>query len=565
MNEDPSHVAPTPVGRPVILVVDDDEDALRRVERELSRRYGADYRIVAMRDSQDALAHLRALHQESEEVALILADQWMSSLDGGSLLALSGSVFPRAKRGLLVEFGAWRDEPTARAILRAMATGGIDYYVLKPWRSPDELFNRTIAEFLHEWARVRPSGPREVLVVGPEELERTHEIKRILSCNGIPYLSKREDEEGGRALLERAALSEARAPVVGFHDGRLLVNPSNVEIADAFGFRTTPERTHADLVIVGAGPAGLSAAVYAASEGLDTLVVEREAIGGQAGSSSLIRNYLGFSRGISGAELAMRAYQQAWIFGASIVMMREVTGIEREGASRVVFLSNGSTVRARAVVLAMGVSYRRLGIPSLEALAGAGVFYGASVSEAQGFEGEEVVVLGGGNSAGQAAMHLARYARRVTIVVRGNALAASMSDYLIRQIEEAPNVEVMFGYEVVDARGAGRLEALVLGTSGSDERLTRPAAALFVLIGAHPHTDWLSANIARDDWGYIVTGAGSRAGTPGMYHPLPHETTMAGVFAAGDVRQGSMKRVGSAVGEGAAVVAEIQTFLQRLR
>ena len=557
---------PPPPGRdrPMIVVVDDDGDALGRVEHELSRRYGADYRISATTSAEEALGEVQALLDDGGELALVLADQWMPSLEGTELLARVARAFPHAKRGLLVDFGAWGDEPTARAILRAMAVGGIDYYVLKPWRSPDELFNRTVAEFLHEWARLRPSGPREVVVVGPDGNERTHEIRSLLARNGIPHVGRRDDESEGRSLLQRAGVDVCRAPVVGFHDGRLLVDPSDAEIAQGLGFTTSLRRTEFDVVIVGGGPAGLAAAVYAASEGLETLVIERQAIGGQAGSSSLIRNYLGFSRGISGAELAMRAYQQAWVFGASVLMMREATGIDVDEERLVVSISDGSSAVARAVVLAMGVSYRRLGIPALEALVGAGVFYGASISEAQALEGEDVYVLGGGNSAGQAAMHLARYARRVTILVRGPSLAASMSHYLIHQMEMAPNIDVRFGCEIVAGGGEGRLAELVLRERGVDALTHVPAAGLFVLIGAHPHTDWLPPQIARDDWGFVRTGDDLTTARPVERSAAPHETSLPGVFAAGDVRHGSMKRVGSAVGEGAAVVHEAYRLINAI-
>ena len=487
----------------------------------------------------------------------------MPGLDGTELLTRTGRLFPHAKRGLLVDFGAWGDEATARAIRRGMGVGAFDYYVLKPWRSPDELFNRTIAEFLHEWARLRPSGPREVVVVGPEALERTSELCSLLARNGIPHVRRRGDEHDGRALRERAGEGASRTTVVGFHDGRVLVDPSNVELAEAFGFDTRLSRDEFDVVIVGGGPAGLAAAVYAASDGLETLVVEREAIGGQAGSSSLIRNYLGFSRGISGAELAMRAYQQAWVFGASVLMMREATGLAADDGGLLVSLSDGSAARARLVVLAMGVSYRRLGIPELEELTGAGVFYGASVAEAQALEGEEVYVLGGGNSAGQAAMYLARYASRVTLVVRGASLASSMSSYLIRQIDAAPNLEIRFGCEVVGGGGEGRLQTLVLREGAAVNRV--PAAGLFVLIGAHPHTGWLPGEVARDDWGFVLTGAGEDGVPVPPGAAMAHETSMLGVFAAGDVRRGSSRRVGSAVGDGAAVVQELHARIRSRR
>jgi thioredoxin reductase (NADPH) len=548
--------------RPAIVVIDDDPGSLGRVEEELRRRHGSDYRITATPDPRAALRELERLARGGRETALVLADQWMPGLDGTELLTRAGRLFPHAKRGLLVDFGAWGDEATARAIRRGMGVGAFDYYVLKPWRSPDELFNRTIAEFLHEWARLRPSGPREVVIVGPEGLERTSELCSLLARNGIPHVRRRSDEHDAQAVLERAGDGAGRGAVVSFHDGRVLVDPTNVELAEAFGFVTSLSRNEFDVVIVGGGPAGLAAAVYAASDGLETLVVEREAIGGQAGSSSLIRNYLGFSRGISGAELAMRAYQQAWVFGASVLMMREATSLAADETGFVVSLSDGSAVRAGLVVLAMGVSYRRLGIPELEALTGAGVFYGASVAEAQAMEGEEVYVLGGGNSAGQAAMHLARYASRVTLVVRGASLAASMSSYLIRQIDAAPNLEIRFGCEVVGGGGDGRLQTLLL-RERSGGRVSRvPAAGLFILIGAHPHTGWLPGEVARDEWGFVLTGGGGDGAPDHPVAATAHETSLPGVFAAGDVRRGSSRRVGSAVGDGAAVVQELHARIR---
>ncbi|MEQ9094316.1 MAG: NAD(P)/FAD-dependent oxidoreductase, partial [Miltoncostaeaceae bacterium] len=342
--------------------------------------------------------------------------------------------------------------------------------------------------------------------------------------------------------------------LVAIHDGRTLRDPSDVALARADGFRTAPTRDTVEVAIVGAGPAGLAAAVYAAADGLDTLVVEREAIGGQAGSSSLIRNYLGFPRGVSGADLAMRAYQQAWVFGASILMMRSVEGIVREDDHLVLGLDGGERVRARAVILSGGVSYRRLDVPELEALIGSGVHYGASIAEAPAYEGGHVHVLGGGNSAGQAALHLARYAAEVSVVVRGPALEASMSRYLVHQIEAHPRIRVLTDRTVIGGGGTPRLAELVLRHGTGEERV--PSDALFVLIGARPHTDWLPAEVARDRWGFILTGPDlPAAGEPATRSRFA--TGMPGVFAAGDVRHGSLKRVGSAVGEGAGVVGDV--------
>lgn len=549
--------------KPVILVVGGEEQGIRRVQDQLERRHGSDYVIGVESNPRAALDRIAGLAAEGRELALVLAEQWMPGTTGTELLGTVRARFPRARRGLLVEFGAWGDKATADAIHTAMSTGQIDYYVLIPWRTPDELFNRTISEFLHEWARSLETGPREVTVVGPERDTRTHEVRSLLARNGIPYVFACEDAPEGRDALGAAGLDGSVLPVVAFHDGRVLVNPSNVEVADAFGLKTAPEDDEYDLVIVGAGPGGLAAAVYAGSEGLHTLVVEREAIGGQAGSSSLIRNYLGFARGITGAELAMRAYQQAWVFGVPFVMMRDVVGLEPTDGRHLVTLSDGTRVRASTVVLATGVSYRRLAVEALEALVGTGVYYGASISEAQGMKGKDTVVVGGGNSAGQAALYLARYAREVTIVVRGESLAASMSSYLIREIDAAPNVVVRYSAEVLDGGGSGQLEWLVLADRATGERERVPAAGLFILIGARPRTDWLPAEVARDQWGYVMTGADVGEDWPlGERTPLPLETSMPGVFAVGDLRHRSMKRVASAVGDGANVVAQVHELLQ---
>jgi len=560
---DPTGGGAEPALAPAILVVGAETDGIRRVRDQLERRHGSDYLIVVEPSPSAAFDRMSHFGAEGRELALVLAEQWMPETTGAELLGAVRARFSRARRGLLVEFGAWGDEATATAIHQAMATGQIDYYVLIPWRTPDELFNRIVSEFLHEWARSLETGPREILVVGPQGDRRTHEVRSLLARNGIPFVFACDDTPDGQDALERAGLDGSVLPVVMFHDGRVLMDPSNVQVADAFGLRTAPEGDEYDLVIVGAGPGGLAAAVYAGSEGLCTLVVEREAIGGQAGSSSLIRNYLGFARGITGAELAMRAYQQAWVFGVPFVMMRDVVGLETSGGRHLLTLSDGTRVSARAVVLATGVSYRRLDAEPLEALVGAGVFYGASIAEAQGMRGKDVVVVGGGNSAGQAALHLARYAAQVTIVVRGESLAASMSSYLIEEIAAAPNVVVRYSTEVVDGGGSGQLEWLVLADRGSGARERVAAGGLFILIGAHPHTGWLPPEVARDQWGYVMTGVdlGEEWPLPDRA-PLPLETSLPGVFAVGDLRHRSMKRVASAVGDGANVVAQVHELLQ---
>ncbi|MGY1737603.1 NAD(P)/FAD-dependent oxidoreductase [Geodermatophilus sp. SYSU D00684] len=399
-------------------------------------------------------------------------------------------------------------------------------------------------------------------MVGERWAARSHEIRDLLSRNSVAYGFLDVTSEEGRALLREVGRPAGRLPVVVLFDGRVLEDPSGLQIADALGVRTRPDARPYDVTVVGAGPAGLAAAVYGASEGLRTVVLETEAVGGQAGTSSLIRNYLGFPRGIPGADLAQRAYEQAWLLGAEFVYGPRAVGLEASGAGPVVSLSDGSTVTSRAVVLATGVTYRRLGVPSLDALVGAGVFYGAAAPEAQAMAGEEVYVVGGANSAGQAALHLARYARRVTLLVRGASLAATMSDYLIREIDAAANVTVRHGAEAVGGGGEGRLTHLVVRDRGGGDTETVPAAGLFVLIGAEPHTQWLPDAIHRDDAGYVLTGA-DRRGSPAGGGSHAFETSVPGVFAVGDVRHGSVKRVASAVGEGAIAIRMVHDHLGR--
>jgi thioredoxin reductase (NADPH) len=553
--------------------VDRDTAALGRIRRELEQRYSHDYHVLCLSSRDEALEALGAARDRGQEVALVLAapletDEAQERSAGVELLVRCKTLHPDAKRGLLIEFGDWGDPATAKTIRCSTTLGLIDYYVLKPWRSPDELFHRTVSEFLHEWSRVQPDAVRELAVVSDRWSPRGHEVRAQLGRNGVPHVFYPSDSSEGRRILAEVDCRDADVPVVVTFDGRVLVDPSSVELARAYGVDTLlGEERDFDVIVVGAGPAGLSAAVYASSEGLKTLVVEGEAIGGQAGSTSLIRNYLGFPRGVSGAELAQRAYQQAWVFGTRFLLMRRVTGMRQEGGRHVLTMSDGSEAAARAVIIATGVSYRRLGIESLEALVGTGVFYGASVTEAQGLVGEEVYVVGGGNSAGQAAMHLSRYARRVHLVVRGSTLTTSMSSYLFDEIEEAPNVDVHLGSEVVDGGGEGKLTWLTLkdGPSGTTERVS--AAALFILIGAHPLTDWLPETLRCDERGYICTGpAAVPAGaSPGGRPPYMFESTIPGVFAVGDVRRGSVKRVASAVGEGSVVIAQAHRYFASRR
>jgi thioredoxin reductase (NADPH) len=436
-----------------------------------------------------------------------------------------------------------------------MALGRIDYYVPRPAGSPDEVFHEAISSFLLEWARDRRIVPQTIHIVGETWSGRAFELREVLERCAVPHAFCLAESDQGRELLAKAG-THVKLPAMVMPDGRVLGDPSNAEIAEAAGTPAGIEGRDFDVVIVGSGPAGLSAAVYGASEGLSVVVVDEGGIGGQARSSSLIRNYLGFAKGVSGSRLAEQAYEQASVFGASFVLMHRATALTRSGHHLGVSLADGRSLLGRAVILAGGASYRRLEVPSLEALHGAGVFYGGPVSEAPGLNGKNAYIAGGGNSAGQAALHLARYARRVTLLVRAQSLRAGMSDYLVRGIEATSNVEVRTGTTVVGGGGDGRLEQLVLRDSAAGHETTVAADALFVLIGARPHSDWLPAEIERDAHGFLLTGSDLPDGTqwPLERRPLLLETSMPGVLAAGDVRHGSVKRVASAVGEGAIAV-----------
>jgi thioredoxin reductase (NADPH) len=551
-------------GRPVILAVDDHPDDLERIRDELTTRYAHHYQVTCTSSSTEGATTLRELVDAGRNVALVLADEGMAPMTGVELLAFAKGLDSDIKRGLLVPWGAWGEETTAKAIVEAMTFGEIDYYVLKPWRSPDEYFHRTVTAFLHEWVRNRSVGAARVTLVGREGSRRSFELRNFLSRSRIEHLFLSVDSPEGRNALGNHDVAEL--PIAITLDGKTLVNPTDTEMAEACGLKTRLDEGETfGTVVIGSGPAGLAAALYGASEGIKTLVVERGVVGGQAGSSSMIRNYLGFARGISGSELAAQAYQQAWVFGTTFLMTQEVTAIERSDNGFLVTLSEGRQVATTSIVLANGVSYRRLGVKPLEELLGAGVFYGAAASEAQALKGRRVFMVGGGNSAGQAALHLAKHAASVSIVVRGKSLVDSMSDYLIKELGAAPNLDVRLRSQVVDGGGEGRLQFLFLRDleSGLDQRVD--ADALFIMIGAQPHTDWLPDEIERDRWGFVLTGDDVPKGirsTP--ERPLPFETSMLGVFAAGDVRHGSIKRVASAVGEGSSAIRSLHEHLQSL-
>jgi len=527
--------------RAAIVVVDDDPGDRATLERELTDRYGRDYDVRIAADPAAAMAFLDGLADGGMPVALVLAGQPLPGTAGIDLLARVHERHPLARRGLLV---AWGDRTEAEPVQRALALGHLDHYVARPLAVPDEAFHAVVEAFLAEWAKATGRGFAPCVIVGDPGGRRVRELRDILTRCGLVV---RVEPDPARA-----------APVVQVLGGPPLEDPSNVEIAEALGVNAAALGEQFDLAVVGAGPAGLAAAVYGASEGLRTLVIEREALGGQAATSSRIRNYLGFPTGIAGSELALRAYEQAWTFGAGFHFMDAVTGLrlgDRDGGLHTLALGDGRDVSARAVVLATGVAYRRLDAPGLDALAGAGVFYGASVSEAPAMAGLTVHVVGGGNSAGQAAVHLARYAAHVTILVRGEGLASTMSHYLVTQIEAHPAIAVRTRTELAEAHGHGVLAGLTMRDTATGAREEVASDGLFVLIGAEPHTGWLPPEIERDDWGYVLTGAA--AGRPAA----PYETSVPGVYAVGDVRSRSLKRVAAAVGEGSGCIALVHDFL----
>jgi thioredoxin reductase (NADPH) len=546
-----------------VLLVDDSRTH-GRVEVELRKRYGTDYQVITAGSAAEALGILGQLRDDRRPVSLVLADQWLPGATGAELLARVRQLHPAVRRALLI---SWGDQASLEAVVQATVLGDLDAYVVKPGTPPDEHFHRCVTEQLEEWGRSNLPGAEIVRVVGEAWAARSHELRELLGRNGVPFGFYPAGTPEGQRLLEEAGAAGMALPAVVMFDGRLLADPSNAEVAAALGVQTKLGGRY-DVTVIGAGPAGLAAAVYGASEGLSTVVLEPEAIGGQAGASSLIRNYLGFPSGVSGGDLAVRAYTQAWSFGAEYVYGNPAAGLRPEGSELVVTVADGSEVRSRAVVVATGMAYRRLGIPGLDALTGAGVFYGAAASEAKAMKDRRVFVVGGANSAGQAAVHLARYAAQVTVLVRGPSLADSMSEYLIREIETAPNIAVRHRVAVTGGAGQSRLESLTLTDLDSGAAESAEAAALFVLIGAEPRTQWLPDTVRRDQSGFVITGTDLlEGGQPNGQWPLRRlplflESSLPGVFAAGDVRHGSVKRVASAVGEGSTAIRLVHDHLR---
>jgi thioredoxin reductase (NADPH) len=557
--------------RPAIVIAGRDDDERETLSRELSGRYGADYQIVVCAEPADLENQVEKLLLADTPVAMVIGGAGEADPDGVEALAKIRAIDPTVSRVAAVRWGEW---DTARPIFDAITMGKLDHWVTSPVQSPDEDFHQAITQFLNEWNSEREGGFEAVQVIGERWAARSQELRDAFARNGIPIGFYDTGTEIGQQLLRELHAEQAELPVVVVRFGgqrSVLANPSNLEIAEAFGLMTPiPAGEVFDVAVLGAGPAGLSAAVYASSEGLRTVVIEPQAIGGQAGTTSMIRNYPGFAQGVSGSKLAFQAYQQAWFFGATFLFMRQPERLARAADGRYrLSLSDGSTITARTVVIATGATYRELGVPALEALHGRGVFYSAGVSEAPAMRGRKVFVVGGGNSAGQAAMHLAKRAKQVSVLVRGDSLAESMSDYLIREIAAAPNIDVRYNVQVAGGAGTNRLESLVLEDRPTQDRQSVPADALFVLIGSQPRTEWLGDGIARDRWGFILTGSerlDARDGGPPQWHadrpPLLHETSLPGVFAAGDVRRGSVKRVASAVGDGAITIPLVHRYLE---
>jgi len=548
------------MSRPVLFVIDDDARVVRALRDDLSRRFGEDFRVIGESSADAGLATLRELAGAGEAVALLIVDHDLSGMPGTDFLARAHDMHPLAKRVLLVE----RDYSARSPIVQAMTLGLADYHITKPWMLEQDLY-LAISGFLAEWAKDQQAGFELFHVIGHED-RGTHELREMLTKFGEPFRFYAADSERGREQLAEHDLDPSRLPVVIRHDGYTLVQPEMAQMIAATGGNIVADVSECDVAVVGAGPGGLTAAVYAASEGLLTVVLEETVSGGQAGSSPMIRNYPGFPHGVSGYELTRRSCEQAWMFGAHMLFAQRATGLESRDGERVVHLAGGHQVAAKTVIVAPGIAWRRLGVPSLEALVGSGVFYGAAGSELQAMEGRDVFVVGAGNSAGQTALHLARYARQVTMMVRGDSLERSMSDYLIREIRATPGISVRLRTEVTDGHGSEHLEALTLHDRQHDRAEQVPAGALFVLIGGEPRTQWLPGTVQRQ-WGYVLTGRdvvrdGSHPSRwPLDRAPLPLETSVPGVFAAGDARYRSIKRVASAVGDGATVVRLVHEYL----
>jgi thioredoxin reductase (NADPH) len=556
------------MAKPILLTVDDDPDVLRAIERDLRSQYGAEYRVVSSDSPEGALGLLKALKVRNDGVALLLADQRMPHMDGVTFLQEARQIFPDAKRALLTAYA------DTNAAISAINQASLDYFFMKPWDPPTEHLYPQLDDLLDDWqASYRPAF-QGIRVLGTRWSPRCYELRDFLARSHVPY--QWIDVEGSandpetKRLLEALGPDAAELPVVLFTDGTKLLNSAPAEVAQKVGFRTHAETSFYDLAIVGGGPAGLAAAVYGASEGLHTVIVEREAPGGQAGMSSRIENYLGFPSGLSGGDLARRAVVQAKRFGVEILAPQEAVGVRAEGPYRIIKLADGNEISCHALMIASGVQWRRLEAPGIDQFQGAGVYYGGGATEAMSCKGEVVYVVGGANSAGQAAMNFAKYAERVVMLVRGDSLASTMSQYLIDQIKETPNIQLWTHASVAEVHGDTHLEEVSVLCSDTNKVERVPASAMFIFIGALPRTDWLAGTIERDERGFVLTGpdamaAGQRPkGWAPDRDPFLLETNVPGIFAVGDVRHGSVKRVASGVGEGSVAVQFIHQYLSKV-
>jgi thioredoxin reductase (NADPH) len=550
--------------RPAIVTVDDDPDVSRAVARDLRRQYGERHRIVRAESAAAALDALRQMKLRGDLVAVILADYRMPQLNGIEFLERAMDIYPGARRALLTAYA------DTGAAIDAINVVDLDYYLLKPWDPPEEKLYPVIDALLESWMSSEHRPVPETKLIGHRWSARSSEVREFLARNQVPYRWYSTDEAEGVRLLEAAKADGQTLPVVITPDGEVLVEPSDAELATKVGLATTPSAKFYDLVVIGGGPAGLGAALYGASEGLRTVLVERTATGGQAGQSSRIENYLGFPDGVSGAQLTERARRQAAKFGAEILTTRQVTGVDVKGSARVVRFADGTKIAAHTVILSTGVTYRQLAAPGLADLTGRGVYYGSALTEATSCAGQDVYIVGGANSAGQAAVYLAKHAKAVTILVRGPSLTKSMSHYLIEQVEGSPNISVRTCTEVVEAHGTDHLERLTLRDANTGETETVGAGYLFAFIGAAPLTDWLDGVLIRDDHGFVLAGPDLLVdgelppGWPLDRAPYHLESSVPGIFVAGDVRAESAKRVASAVGDGAMAVMLVHRYLEKL-
>jgi thioredoxin reductase (NADPH) len=547
--------------RPILLTVDDDPSVSRAVARDLRRRYGENYRIMRADSGEEALEVIREVVLRGEHVAAILADYRMPRMNGVDFLEAAMDLVPQARRALLTAYA------DTNAAIAAINVVDVDHYLLKPWEPPEEKLYPVVDDLLEMWRREGRPPEHKIKILGHQWSQQSYEVRDFLARSMVPYRWYNVDEPDGIRLLAAAGADASQAPVVITTEGKPLVQPSLVELANAVGLSTSPEGEFYDLVIVGGGPAGLGAAVYAASEGLKAVVVERAAAGGQAGQSSRIENYLGFPDGVAGDQLTDRARRQALRFGAELLTARTVVGLEAKGPARQVRFDDGTSVLAHAVVLASGVSYRRLDASGTDELVGRGVYYGSAATQAESCANDHVIIVGGANSAGQAAMFFSRHAAKVTMVVRGGSLERSMSTYLIEQIATVDNIDVRLNSSVLKCEGTDRLQCVTFVDHDGGQQVV-DAGHLFIFIGAAPLTDWLPEAIVRDKAGFVVTGPELLAGAgerPPSWDldrdPYLLESSIPGVFVAGDVRSASVKRVASAVGEGALAVTLVHRYL----